>query len=101
MPRFGFIDDCDQEEDAAQAPSSLAAVDTSTPSQLPQPFSGGGRSYRGFLDSSTRAALRQASASGAALDAIAPVSASSSSGASGRPLIPLLILGGVLLAALR
>ncbi len=103
MARFGFLDECEEGDAAPAALPSFAPPESGLPNQLPQPYHGGGRDWRGFLDRDTHRSLRDAAASGEALNAVAPVSSSrATNGAAGsRSLLPLLILGGVIFAASR
>ncbi len=78
MPRFATR--CDSRSDASGSEQGAPLGGTVDPDLgLPVPFSRHGqrRSYRGFLDPATVAALRQSRESGAAFDAIAPISPSS------------------------
>lgn len=106
MARFGYISECDGAE-APEASASFApppADAAAFPVWLPQPLRGGGRNLRGFFDAATVRELRQAAASGAALNAVAPISRAAAAPAERRPslALPLLLIGGLWLSnALR
>ncbi len=82
MPRFATR--CDSRADASASEPGAPLGGTVDPDAgLPVPFSRHGqrRSYRGFLDDETAAALRQSRESGAALNAVAPIGSSAGNGA--------------------
>lgn len=102
MARYGFLPDCD-DAGAPEAPATAALPEAGAAVWLPQPRHAGGRSFRGFLDAATVRELEGAAASGAALQAVAPISPpGSGAGAdANRPAslaLPLLLLGGLYLA---
>ncbi len=87
---------CRDEADAPAAPASAAPGDT--PSIVPQPSGHRGRrrDYRVLFDAELLAALDDSAASGAALEAVAPVDGAPAPASSGRSLLlPLLVIAGI------